>query len=546
MSHMQFELRLFGHFRLLDPAGTEIVIRSTKLRGLFALLALAPENRLTRATLQSILWGRSGATHGRATLRRELSNLREIMGDHFDMLFDASAEEVRLVQDAFKCTGTPEDGPFLANVTIQEPRFEKWLAERREQARDRRLKLPSNTIARLNPAICVAPFQTFSLDGGVSPMGDLLSLEITRSLTHCAFLDVISHLSSRRLDMVELDLCQTRQELNADYILFGTLKQAGDRLVISCDLVDLQSERHLWSETFVECAKDAYGADWAFPQMVAQLAMDSVMRHSMTAVNGGSAGPVHVHQRLMGAIGMMHQHHRAVVRQAQSELQSLLEECPERSVIYAWMAKVHVLWAHQGWSTDNEASAREALSLTESALRIDPSCSFSRAIHGQVVSNLSQDFEAGREHMDEALRRDPSNALAWLLKGALLSFSDGGAAAVHCTTKARNLSPMDPQKYYYDCIAATAHLTVDENEAALRLAKRSCEANPRHISSLRVRTIALEKLGLLEEAHESADELMRRDPDFTVDRYMRFHPAAKFSAGESWARSLAAAGVPQR
>ena len=50
---------------------------------------------------------------------------------------------------------------------------------------------------------------------------------------------------------------------------------------------------------------------------------------------------------------------------------------------------------------------------------------------------------------------------------------------------ARRLSPIDPFGYYYDSLAATAHLAGGDYGRALELAERSIAINDRHISTLR-------------------------------------------------------------
>ena len=48
------------------------------------MLATAPEGTRTRAWLQDMLWGRSGHEHGRASLRRALTDLRGLFGEDFN------------------------------------------------------------------------------------------------------------------------------------------------------------------------------------------------------------------------------------------------------------------------------------------------------------------------------------------------------------------------------------------------------------------------------------------------------------------------------
>ena len=113
-------IRLFGVFALSWEDGDEIRIRSTKIRAMLAMLATAPEGTRTRAWLQDMLWGRSGHEHGRASLRRALTDLRGLFGDDFADLFEVNNSEVRLHLERIRITGTLEDGDFLEGTEISE------------------------------------------------------------------------------------------------------------------------------------------------------------------------------------------------------------------------------------------------------------------------------------------------------------------------------------------------------------------------------------------------------------------------------------------
>ncbi|WP_224816428.1 hypothetical protein [Hasllibacter sp. MH4015] len=468
------------------------------------------------------------------------------MGETFELLFSATNSEVRLNQAAVQITGSPSDGEFLEGIDINEPRFNEWLSERREQAYDRRLRLPSVISARLSPSVCVVPFCPVVPDEQARHLGDLMALEVTRDLSRCTIVDTISHLSSRRFQYPTLDLATLRQQLNADYLLFGTIRLMGTELAVSCDLVELQSERVCWSRQLSMALSEISAADWAAPRDIAQMTLETILSQSVHAVQSRDRFRLQVHQRLMAAISMMHQHQKVVVQQARTLMEELIEEFPGHAVLHAWLAKFYILNANQAWSTDIKADGARALHLVQQALALDPACSFSRAIHGMVLSHFHDDFTRGAIEMDMALETDSSNSLAWLLKGAMLSFSDQGAEAVLCTSKARNLSPLDPHRYYFDCLSGTAHLAIEDYGTALRLAERSYLANPRHASTLRVRTIALQNLDRHEDAVQSAQEILQRDPNFTVEGYLKFHPAANFRTGENWAKALSDAGIPLR
>jgi adenylate cyclase len=56
--------------------------------------------------------------------------------------------------------------------------------------------------------------------------------------------------------------------------------------------------------------------------------------------------------------------------------------------------------------------------------------------------------------------------------------------------------------------------------------------------------IAQWQLGHADDARATVRELLRLDPNLTVERYVRLSPAADFDTGKEWAAALRHAGVP--
>jgi tetratricopeptide (TPR) repeat protein len=153
-------------------------------------------------------------------------------------------------------------------------------------------------------------------------------------------------------------------------------------------------------------------------------------------------------------------------------------------------------------------------------------------------------LDVAEERYDLALAANPSDALALSLKGALHAFKDEGAKAVQCTNRALRLSPLDPRRYYYASLAASAHLTAGQFQTALELAQRSLRENRSHTSTLRVMAVAQWRLGLREESRKTVQRLLELEPDLTIDRYLKRTPSAPYKIGKEIAGVLQEAGVP--
>jgi tetratricopeptide (TPR) repeat protein len=246
----------------------------------------------------------------------------------------------------------------------------------------------------------------------------------------------------------------------------------------------------------------------------------------------------------MGAIVSMHRLRSTDFSDARAMLEAILERGPYQPLAQAWLAKWHVLRVQQGWSDNVMDDAHRALELTTRALDSDPEFSLALAVDGFVHMNLLKRFDIARERYNLAIHSNPSDSLALLLRGMMHAFCDEGDQAVRDTELALVLSPLDLHRFFYDSLAASANLTAGDYARALDLARRSLRANRMHTSTWRVLTVAQWQLGMHEEARESARQLLRLEPAFTVRGYLGHTPGAAFSIGKLIADVLLKAGVP--
>ncbi|MEO1420069.1 MAG: hypothetical protein AAFU66_03835, partial [Pseudomonadota bacterium] len=187
----------------------------------------------------------------------------------------------------------------------------------------------------------------------------------------------------------------------------------------------------------------------------------------------------------------------------------------------------------------------KAEQLVDKALDLEPNNAFVLAIDGMVRSRSSVCHTLAMERFQHAIDIEPCNPLPHLLRSRLYAFSGEGARAVESVERAISLSPLDPHRYFYDGLAAAAHLANNDFAKSLELAERSVEANPRHTSSLRAKAVAETMLGRGHEASLTMARLRRLEPELTVERYLRSHPARDLPMCKAWADALREAGLPQ-
>ncbi|MDD1534721.1 hypothetical protein C7U89_14890 [Bradyrhizobium sp. WBOS4] len=543
----RIEINLFGACVVRSTQADGFEITGAKHKALFALLATAPFGRRTRPFLQDTLWGTACYDTGRQSLRRALSDIRQIMGDCFTDVLSSTNSDLTLDLARVSFIGRPGSGELLEGINLKEDGFNSWLGAMRQNPQQIYSLYGCSTqslAAPMLPFVAVLPFRTIGGTPEHAVLGDWLAEEVSRSLSRSNLTSVISHWSSRALDHRAVDIATVRAQLAVDYCLVGTLRVATREIILDADLVDTISGRILWTRQFAgpigrfmdRCAEGVAEIVRAIGATVADDAISHVSDRRLSDVED--------HRLLVAGVGLMHRPALRDFARSRELIEETLKRAPNAAEAHAWFGKWHALSVFNGWSTDPAKDTRIALDSTARALDINPDNAFCLTIDGFAHNNLLRRMDIASARYDEALRRNPNEALAWLLKGALNAFQDHGPTAVTAAERARRLSPIDPFRYYYESLSATALLSAGRYAEALDFAECSLQRHHRHISTLRTKIVALHNLGRNEDAKRAASDLLTRQPHFTVSAYRRDHPAADYNFGKRAAEALSAAGIP--
>lgn len=383
---------------------------------------------------------------------------------------------------------------------------------------------PRSRPADLRPVIAVlAPvLQGGGDDHGV--YGEVLADELTVSLSRCAELQVISRLSTAALGRRVVPPPGLDAGLEAHFVLSGSYSVAGSRLRLRVVLHESGRGAALWA--------DAVDADGQALLLGREPAVDRLLQGVGAAITAreltlASTKPlpnVQSHALMSAAITLMHRATRQDYERAHAMLSHLLERHRGSPQPHAWLAKWLVLGAVQGWSKDPLADGQRALDAGHRALHGDPDSSLALTMQGLVHAYLRHDFDQASQAYASALAIDPNESLALLLSGTMHAFLGEGEPAWRLTQGSLRLSPLDPLRYFYLSLSASAAISAGRYEDAIDLAGRSLKLNRMHTSTYRAMAIAQSLAGRRSEARATLDALLALEPGFTLETFRRRFP----------------------
>ncbi|GJL97861.1 MAG: hypothetical protein DHS20C06_16780 [Hyphobacterium sp.] len=99
-------------------------------------------------------------------------------------------------------------------------------------------------------SIAVLPFADLSPEGDQEYFSDGIAEEILNVLVRVEELDVTSRTSAFQFKGRNLGIPEIARVLNVRHVLEGSVRRSGDTLRITAQLIDAQTDVHLWSETY--------------------------------------------------------------------------------------------------------------------------------------------------------------------------------------------------------------------------------------------------------------------------------------------------------
>jgi TolB-like protein/Flp pilus assembly protein TadD len=118
-------------------------------------------------------------------------------------------------------------------------------------------------------SIAVLPFASLSEDKENAYFADGIQDEILTRLAKIGDLKVISRTSTLRYKSNPENLLEIAKQLGVAHILEGSVQKSGDRVRINVQLINAQTDTHLWAETYDRTLTDVFAVESEVAQRVA-------------------------------------------------------------------------------------------------------------------------------------------------------------------------------------------------------------------------------------------------------------------------------------
>jgi TolB-like protein len=118
--------------------------------------------------------------------------------------------------------------------------------------------------------IAVLPFENLSRDPDNAYFAEGIQEEILTRLVSIADLKVISRTSTQRYQSKPRDLAEIAKQLGVANILEGSVQKAADQVRVNVQLVNAQTDSHLWAATYDRKLTDIFGVESEIAKRIAE------------------------------------------------------------------------------------------------------------------------------------------------------------------------------------------------------------------------------------------------------------------------------------
>ena len=397
----------------------------------------------------------------------------------------------------------------------------------------------------LRLTMAILPFGSIGADSIDLRVGELLADDLICALSTLPDLQVVSRLSTSALAQRGSSATEVAPALGADFVLTGSCRHSGDRLLVHAELFDARRVEVVCTFRETATSSSLLSEDSPIVHRLIEQLSAALLARQIELARRCALPNLAGYSLLLGGIALMHRLGRSDFERAGELLTQLCERWPRLAAPHAWRARWHLFNVLQAGSGSPDAHRSAAHAASQRALELDPESPVALAVAGSVRTGLERDVDGGLALYAQALRANPSDSFAWMLCGTGHAFKGEGHDAQQASARAIRLSPLDPMHFMYDCHAAAAALAAEDYERAVTLGLRSMRANAHHLSTYRVLAIAQMLSGDGEGGRQTVRRLRTLDAHASVDGYLRSSPSAAYPIGQKFARVLAEAGLPQ-
>ena len=419
------------------------------------------------------------------------------------------AAEIFKIEPGFSLENIDKINTYhYSDPTLLEPRLKAL----------RKAGIPNNPPLPLpdKPSIAVLAFDNLSDDPKQEYFSDGIAENIINALSKVGEIFVIARNSSFTYKGTHVKIQQIGRELGVKYVLEGSVQKRDNRIRITVQLIDAITGRHLWSERYDRKLEDLFALQDEITLKTVTSLRVKLTKGEMERVAG--TDNLNAYLKHIQAVEFMNRWNIEGNALSRKFAEEAINLDPEYADAYLTLGKTHLLDLMYGTTESKERSLKIAEELVEKALSLDPES-------GKAYGNLGRIYLTKRQY-DEAIavgersiKLEPNSAFAHYAFAYTLHNAGKPEEAIGQLKIAIRLSPI-AEPWYHGSLGVCYRM-VGRSEEAVPLLKKVIQHNQNDVFAHLELAATYIELGREEDAKSEAAEVLRINPDFSLESYRK-------------------------
>ena len=294
-----------------------------------------------------------------------------------------------------------------------------------------------------HPRLAVLPFTNISPDPNDEYIADGLTEEFISTFSQVPNLDVISRTSVMMFKKPGTPLKEIGRQLNAGWILEGSVRKAGDRVRITVQLIEADTDKHLWAERYDRGLADIFATQSEIAEKVAQELKIRLTPSDKERLAKAPTTNTEAHLLYLKGLAHLAPGSTEGIQAALRDFEQAARKDPGYALAHALVAYCYYFLALME-AVPMEEAARPGEEAVRRALSLDPMLTEAHLVHALfLASPLHQDAGGARREISRALELTPNLPAAYLgLLVSLMTLIDNPEEAERAADRALKLDPL--------------------------------------------------------------------------------------------------------
>ena len=399
-------------------------------------------------------------------------------------------------------------------------------------------------------SVAVLPFQNLSADPDNAYFGDAIQEEILTRLASIEELKVISRTSTQNYESKPRNLPEIAKQLGVANILEGSVQRIGDQVRVNVQLINAQTDSHLWAETFDRKLTDIFALESEIAKSIAEsLEAKLTGREKQALANKPTNNPEAYDAYLRGLAfeGRSYGTDVTLLSQAAGSYERAVQLDPNFAIAWARLSRANALiYAAEGVNTTRRDEAKRAL---ENALRLEPNSAETLFALGYYQYGVLDDFGAAKITLGRVSRMRPGNADVSYALGLITRNQGEWDQSIAYWEQALALDPRNVQTL---SAAAVTHTIIRQFPVSLKLYDQALDIMPDDPDVKAEKAGIYQAQGNLQEAASLLSQINEQTPSIVVfwnkliqlrlnrnyNELIRFLKARQVQSDDEYAKSV--------